>query len=208
MLDVGAGDGLFACYMALHGASEVVALEPEQDGSSSSALRLLRARTEALKLPIACHAQTFQDFTDEEHSFDVILAHNVINHLDEDAVTQLQTSEVARIRFRELLAKMHRLLKPDGVLILADCARDNLFPRLGLPNPLAPTIEWEKHQNPEVWRELLRQVGFAAAELHWTYPRRLRGLGPLLSRRWMSYCLDSHFVMHCRPERTQHSAVH
>ena len=42
-------------------------------------------------------------------------------------------------------------------------------------------------------------AGFAVLELHWTYPRRLRVLGWVLSKRWVSYCFDSHFVMHCRP---------
>jgi SAM-dependent methyltransferase len=197
VLDIGAGDGVFSCYMALQGASHVVSLEPELDGSRSQAHAVLARRVRELNLAQIHHeSATFQEFTGAEGSFDVVLAHNVINHLDEEAVVVLHEGGRARSRYQELVAKMYRLLKPDGTLVLADCAPANLFPRLGLRNPIARSIEWHKHQNPEVWMDLLTEVGFERTELHWTYPRRLRAFGALLDNRVASYLGYSHFVIH------------
>jgi SAM-dependent methyltransferase len=199
ILDVGAGEGLFSCYMALHGAARVVALEPELDGSGKHPRMTLLARTAALRLDnVICLGDTFQEYTGLGGEFDVILAHNAINHLDEHAVAALHREERARASYRALLSKFYELLKPGGVFVLADCARANLFAWLGLRNPVAPMIEWHKHQNPELWMRLLRDVGFDHTELHWTYPRRLRVLGGILDNRLVSFVMASHFVLHAR----------
>ncbi len=199
VLDVGAGDGVFSCYIALQGADAVVGLEPELDGSSARAMATMRRRVQELGLDnVECRSETFQTYAAPEKSFDVVLAHNVINHLDEEAVQVLHQSDPARRAYAALLRKMYGLLRPGGVAVIADCARDNFFGRLGVRNPIAPTIEWHKHQNPEVWTRLLGEVGFVDTELHWTYPRRLRALGPLLRQRAVSYLCDSHFVIHAR----------
>jgi SAM-dependent methyltransferase len=197
VLDIGAGDGIFSCYMALQGAARVVSLEPELDGSTSQAHAVLARRVGELSLDTVHHeSATFQEFTGASGSFDVILAHNVVNHLDEEAVVVLHRGGQARSRYRELIAKMYRLLRPDGTLVLADCARANLFPHLGLRNPIARSIEWHKHQNPQVWIDLLTEVGFKRIQLHWTYPRRLRAFGALLDNRVAAYLGYSHFVIH------------
>lgn len=199
VLDVGAGDGLFSCYIALHGAAIVVALEPELEGSARHSRATLLERVEALRPHnVTCLADRLQDYAGPSREFDVILAHNVINHLDERAVVALHRDEAARTSYRKLLGKLYELLKPGGVFVMADCARTNFFSWLGIRNPLARTIEWRKHQNPELWMRLLDDVGFEQAELHWTYPRRLRALGPLLDNRFISFLMTSHFVLHVR----------
>ena len=197
VLDIGAGDGIFSCYIALQGASLVVALEPELDGSSSEVRAALLRRAADLGLAnVTCLPQTFQQYDGPAGTFDVVLAHNVVNHLDENAVSVLHRSKPAEELFRGLLRRMHDLLRPGGMLVLADCARANLFAHLGLRNPLAPTIEWHKHQNPDLWIRLLEESGLAVSEVHWTYPRRLRMLGSLLDNRVAGYLGDSHFVIH------------
>jgi SAM-dependent methyltransferase len=197
VLDVGAGDGLFSCYMALQGAARVVSLEPELDGSVTNPRRTLLARVQALHLDnVTCFSDPFQDYAGPECEFDVIVAHNVINHLDEGAVAVLHRDEDARASYRALLRKFYELLKPGGVVVIADCARANIFPWLGLPNPIASTIEWSKHQDPDLWVRLLRDVGFGAPDLHWTYPRRLSAFGRFLDNRFMSFLMQSHFVLH------------
>ena len=199
VLDIGAGDGIFSCYMALEGAGSVVALEPELDGSNNDARSTLLRRVANLGLSnVTCLPETFQAYAGPPGAFDVVLAHNVVNHLDEDAVSVLHESEQAREVFRGLLRRMGELLRPGGVLVLADCARSNFFGRLGLRNPVSPTIEWHKHQNPELWIRILGEAGLGETALHWTYPRRLRMLGPLLDNRIASYLCDSHFVVHAR----------
>lgn len=197
VLDVGAGHGLFSCYIAQHQAARVVALEPELDGSGAHSRLKLVERVAVLGLAnVTCLAETFQDYAGPSESFDVVLVHNAINHLDEAAVVALHRDEDARDTYRALLRKCYRLLKPGGVLVVSDCARANFFAWLGVPNPVASMIEWHKHQDPDLWMRLLREVGFDRLELHWTHPRLLRGLGYFLDNRLVSFLMDSHFVLH------------
>jgi SAM-dependent methyltransferase len=197
VLDIGAGSGMFTCYLALLGASRVVALEPEGAGSAHSARAVLMERVRALGLTnVACLADTFQSYDPKGSRFDVVLAHDVINHLDEASVRELDSSPAARQRYAVLLRKLYGLLRPGGLAIIADCARSNAFADLGLRNPLARSIDWKKHQNPSLWCALLRDAGFAPPAVHWTYPRRLRALAPLLATREAAYLTHSHFVLH------------
>jgi SAM-dependent methyltransferase len=148
-------------------------------------------------LGVTCLNQTFQAYRTDRR-FDTVLLNAVINHLDEAAVQQAHRHEWARDRFRHLLWKAHDLLKPGGTLVIADCARSNLYPLLGLKNPFAPRIEWHKHQNPGLWMALLRDVGFGTTRLTWTTPTRLRYLGRLVKSWPAAFCLYSHFVIHAR----------
>lgn len=197
VLDIGAGTGLFSCYMAWHGARRVTAVEPDLDGSSGTSLAVLSSRVQALGLTnVHYSSATLQSYQGPEAEYDVILLHNVINHLDEDAVIVAHEAEWARQRYRELLAKVRRLLTPGGILVIADCARHNVFPLLGLQNPFLPTIEWHKHQNPELWTALLQDTGFMDIRCNWTIPTRLRRIGWLLNNRPTAFLLNSHFVLH------------
>jgi hypothetical protein len=81
-------------------------------------------------------------------------------------------------------------------VVVADCSRFNLFPSLGLVNPFVPTIEWNKHQKPELWCDLLRNAGFVNHEIHWTSFNRLRTPGKwLLGNKYAAFLLLSHFVV-------------
>jgi SAM-dependent methyltransferase len=209
VLDVGAGSGLFTCYMAYHGARRVVALEPELDGSAGGFNGQLRSRADSLGLAnVEFRPDTFQAYDAPDATFDVILLNNAINHLDESAVVVLHQEEWARATYRGLLAKLRRLLKPGGTAVIADCARDNVFYHLGFRNPFKPTIEWHKHQNPGLWEGLLREAGFDAIESHWTIPTRLRALGWALDNTLAAYLTSSHFVVHAnRPAGLQPAPV-
>jgi SAM-dependent methyltransferase len=200
VLDVGAGVGSFTCYMAKHGAKEVVALEPDLDGSGDGkGLAALARRVEGLGLSnVTYREDTFQGYEAGNKRFDVVLLHAVINHLDEAAVMVAHEAEWARDRYRELLRKVYGMLAPGGTLIIADAARDNFYPMLGLRNPFAPTIEWNKHQNPGLWTVLLQQAGFEKARLSWATPKRLRSIGALLNNRAAAFMLHSHFVLHAK----------
>jgi SAM-dependent methyltransferase len=197
VLDVGAGTGTFTCYLAQRGARHVVALEPDLDGSGSGAgLATLSDRVQSLGLKnVSSSNQTFQSYETEKR-FDIVLLHAVINHLDETAVMVAHEAEWARDRYRQLLGKVYQLLTPGGVAIIADCARDNVFPLLGRRNPFAPTIEWHKHQNPTIWRALCRDVGFRNIQLNWATPNRLRRFGWLVNNWPAAFLLHSHFILH------------
>jgi SAM-dependent methyltransferase len=198
VLDIGGGSGLISFYAACRGARDVVCLEPEGEGSSHGAREAFQKRSAFLKLDnVVFRPTTLQAFDSDGAPFDVIVLCNSINHLDEAACMSLLETGASRIVYKELFSKMFALSSHGARLIACDCSRDNFFARYGIRNPFAPTIEWNKHQAPETWVDLLREAGFVNPEIRWTSPNRLRRWGGiLLGNRPMAYFLDSHFCLH------------
>jgi SAM-dependent methyltransferase len=205
ILEVGAGRGLFSCALAALGAREVVALEPELDGSRGGSASVFAENLARLGLSnVRLVRTTLQAFRSEVAAFDRILLYAVVNHLDETHVQTLDRSAESRERFRALLRPLREWLRPDGELILFDAARHHAFEplvRAGLlrGHPLAPTMEWEKHQEPQIWEELLRDVGFGRVDHHSAryHPRGWRGR--LARWSWVSALLPPRFVVRARP---------
>jgi SAM-dependent methyltransferase len=197
VLDVGAGDGVYSLYAAAAGAQRVVALEPEAAGSTAGVTDRFSRLKDRLELDsVELRTESFQDFDAAEARFDVLFMHAVINHLDEAATMEIGRSEAARQRYRTLFAKLASLGAPGAKLIASDASRDNLFGRLGLKNPLQPTIEWEKHQTPETWARLLEEVGFGDRRIRWSSINTLRRPGRiLLGNRLAAWALDSSFCL-------------
>jgi SAM-dependent methyltransferase len=181
MLDVGAGSGVYSFYAAAAGARRVVALEPEAEGSRTRVRERLRALGDRLGHDcVELRGESFQEFDARDERFDVILMHSSINHLDERATTALHVDPEARAVYRDLLAKLARMSEDGARLIVVDCTRRNLFARGPIANPFQPTIEWHKHQAPELWMELLEEVGFGEPRLRWSSLNTLRGPGRLV----------------------------
>ncbi|GMU23183.1 MAG: hypothetical protein AMXMBFR13_32660 [Phycisphaerae bacterium] len=197
MLDIGAGSGLYGIYAVCSGAAKAVCLEPEAAGSVSGVRQKFDRIVGELELDcVSVSAATLQEFDPGDERFDLVFLHNSINHLDEPACITLHRDASARRRYREVFRKMHDLTAPDGSLVIADCARRNLFGDLGLKNPLARMIEWHKHQSPRLWAHLLGEVGFGRPRIRWTSYNSLGRLGRiLLGNRWAAYCLNSHFCL-------------
>src|SRR4030095_15626125 len=107
VLEVGCGTGAWAIWGALHGASRVLGIEPQDAGSSENSLSLLRQNIEELRLNDRVEAQSYclQDLPDFGGLFDVIVMYNVVNHLDEDAVQILHKERNAFERYVSLLRK-------------------------------------------------------------------------------------------------------
>lgn len=196
-LDIGAGDGNYSFYMAAAGASRVVALEPEADGSTAGVLRKFEQVGRRLGMEeVELRAETFQELDPGAEQFDVVLLHAAINHLDEQACMALHTDGEARRTYRELFTKLAALTAKGGHLIALDAARENLFAHLPVANPLAPTIEWEKHQSPRLWAEILEEAGFTQPRVRWNSLNTLRTPGRvLLGNRLASYFLGGGFCL-------------
>ncbi len=62
-------------------------------------------------------------------------------------------------------------------LIVCDCSRYNFFALLKIRNPFSPTIEWHKHQSPELWAKLLKEAGFINPKIRWSSFNTLGKLG-------------------------------
>ena len=109
---------------------------------------------------------------------------------------RLNEDQRARDTYLEIFTKLAELAKPGATLIVADAARRNLFGDLGIPHPIARSIEREKHQSPKLWASLLEQVGFANPRIIETAFNTLRRPGQLLlGNRVAAYLLMSGFVL-------------
>ena len=193
--NIGGGSGLHSFYAACMGAKEVVCLEPETEGSRSGTGAKFRKLGGILGYDyVRFEPVTFQAFEPTGKRFDIILLHNSINHLDETACIDLLNSEESKAIYLSMFSKLSSVASSRAKLIVSDCSRYNFFALLGIKNPLAPTIEWHKHQVPEVWVNLLSQVGFVNPRVRWTSFNTLRSLGRvLLGNKLLSYFLRSHF---------------
>ena len=197
MLDIGGGNGIYSFYAAISGAKEVICLEPELEGSAekqNEQRKMLKSslRVENLKFE-SC---TFQQYEPASKIFDIILMHNSINHLEEESCLTLENNENSRSIYRYLFKKLSEISKPGTVLIICDCSRVNFWNTLGLKNPFLRTIEWNKHQTPELWISLLKEVDFYNPEINWTSFNSFRYPGKiLLGNKVMSYLTLSHFCL-------------
>jgi SAM-dependent methyltransferase len=198
VLDVGGGAGVAALYAKTRGARKVVCLEPELDGSRTESA----SRFHHLAKHVNANAAEFVPLpmSDIEcpEPFDVVLLHNTINHLDEHACITLRTDANSKRTYREHLRSLVRLTRTGGAAIVADVSPQNMFARLGVTNPFARTIEWEKHQPPDVWIELLNGLGFGAPIVRWTPLDTLGRAGLLFTSRRAAFLHRSHFAITMR----------
>ena len=123
-----------------------------------------------------------------------------VNHWDEAACVEVDKTPKARDIYVNLFRKCWSLVDEGGRIILSDCAKKNLFSwpaaNLGIVNPLAPTIEWYKHQQPKLWAQLLEQAGFVNIGWRWLFPAPLRfGAEKLLNNSLLAYLTTSYFIL-------------
>jgi SAM-dependent methyltransferase len=197
ILEIGGGAGTLSFYAGSIGAKRVVCLEPEAAGSDRGIQRHFHRLSKRLKLDsVRLEPTTLQQFDPRGDTFDVVVVHDAINHLDEEACIALPRSLEARRRYLELFGKIFDLTRPGGHFVAADCSRYNLFGMLRLRNPLVPTIEWHKHQTPGTWSTLLKQVGFERPRIRWSTLNTLRTPGRILfGNALAAFALNSHFCM-------------
>ncbi len=167
ILDIGGGIGLHSFYAANAGAKQVLCVEPEADGSREGIIDKFLSIKRGLGLENISHfSDTFQNL-DSDDTYDVILLHNSINHLDEGACEKLFQDDEAKKIYKALFYKLGELSKSGTQIILCDCSNNNLWERWNLGNPFVPSIEWHLHQPPDVWKVFLKDAGFINAKIEW-----------------------------------------
>ena len=200
ILEIGCGKGLASIYLTLNGAKKVVGIEPMLEGSSENSLYTFEKNIKEMGLA-NCKAENtaFQDFSAKPESFDIILSINSINHLNESLCSMIHNNEEAREYYISQMRKAYGLLRPGGVCIIADCSRHNIFSKLskvGIRNPMAPSIDWDIHQSPKTWHKVLFGAGFSKSSHWWHVPYRLSGIERLLSNSTAAWLTTSYFVIH------------
>jgi len=200
VLDIGCGPGGMTFGAAAMGARLAVGLEPEMEGSTLGFIKTGKQLAKNFGFNnVILKSCTLDAYDFAEGPFDVIVMYNVVNHLNEEACINIHKSNEARDCFKSyfslLLSQLLSQLTQNGVLIAADCARNNFWGDIGVRNPVAKTIEWEKHQNPSVWANLLKSVGFQSVEYWWNPPYKIRFLGSIVKNKPVAYLTNSHFIL-------------
>ena len=197
VLDLGCGDGSLAVYLALSGAAQVIGIDPESAGSEKGATSAW-PRYASLNLShLLLVRGRFEEHPFRKDSFDLIISINSINHLHE-VESDLRHDRANYETTREVLAPLAEVASPGARLLVVECSRRNPFAplqRYQIRNPLPgmSTIEWTKHQLPEVWIKLLCELGFECEWLRWYVPNRLRPVGWLVKQRWFNELTFSSF---------------
>lgn len=201
VLEIGCGRGTYCLLMACHGAAEVVGLEPEAHGGTNGTFQIFEQRIDRLGATAIrpCNMSLNEYDLSASGSFDIILAHNVVNHLDEQAVQRLHRDEGARRAYQRIFTSLRQGLAASGVLVLSDCGRRNICGDL-LPRSMwkwfsNENIEWDKHQSAFLWRRLLEQAGFQPVHIEYYVPYGLRRLPLLANNRLFSYFTTSSFTI-------------
>ena len=197
-LDIGGGSGLFSFYAACMGAKEVLNIEPEAEGSRSDVSSRFRNILSQLSFldRVSLEHSTIQSYEPSGETFDIILLHGSVNHLDENACINLLHDENARNCYRAIFSKIGTMASSGATIILYDCSRYNFFSRLGVKNPFEPEMEWDKHQSPKLWAELLSEAGFVKPKTKWMSFNSLGAPGKLLlGNKFVSYFISSHFFL-------------
>ena len=197
VLDIGGGNGIHSFYAAASGASEILIIEPEDDGSTAGVLAQFDVWKKELGDPnVQLLKATVQDYEHSGQPFDLIIIQDAINHLDEEACVKLRHDKKSRKNFERIFSKLASVSHSGTILHFSDCSSRNFYPAMGMKNPFDPGIEWEKHQPPHVWINMLQKVGFQLIEKRWSTPTRLGGLGKLASgSSLLAYFFTSHFVV-------------
>jgi SAM-dependent methyltransferase len=203
ILEIGAGSGVASCFLGALGASKVIGLEPEGDGSSKGMAKIFQRIIKDLNLKNVYYSPLkFQEFKAQDRSFDIILLNDSINHLDEKACRYLHIKKNSCLIYLDLFRKMNLILDYGGYLVISDCARSNIFnipAKLHLfKNPVAPTINWDIHQNPKIWIRLLKKAQFNKFEVDYYIPYKLRQFSRLLNNFIWAYFTTSMFIVRCR----------
>lgn len=198
VLDVGGGSGLLTFYAAAEGAKRVICLEPEADGSRNGMIKQYHdfqagfaSSSPVVQLPLTL--QQYVQQSDKE-AFDIVIMHNSINHLDEEACIHLRKQDTSYRQYLHIFSDVYSLMRKGGTLVVSDCSCNNFFNDIGIKNIFTPSIEWHKHQAPETWISLFKKAGFKNPTTKWLSPNRLGKFGKVLAGNYLiSYLTRSYF---------------
>jgi len=202
VLEVGSGRGLISLHCGLSGASRVVSIEPEMEGSTSGVIETQRRRIDELGLDnVELRRADFNDFNFGAEKFDVIVMVAVLNHLYETPFNASKDHQVFN-KYVKIAKQLYSLLNPRGVVIATDACRYclwTLLRRVGLPKQYClshRTINWKIHQQPSVWRSIFLEAGFHSCDINYPVPHRARGLRPILNTSLTNFALMGEFILH------------
>jgi len=197
VLDIGGGIGIHSYFAAWMNAKNVVCLDPEAPGCAEHLKNKFENINKKLKLKnIHFIKDTFQNYN-PSISFDIVILHNSINHLNEVACSKLTTDDFSKNEYKTYLNKIYEITNSGSKIIVCDCSNKNFFNLLKIKNPFGPTIEWRTHQSPNVWIDLFENCNFKKVKLKWSSFNRFGRIGRVFfGNRISSFFFKSHFCLY------------
>jgi len=170
VLEIGCGRGMLCLWAKIHGASDVIGLEPAGDGfrDASSYYEDFITMTRELGLNnVQILRSTIQSYDLPSSYFDIVVSFASINHLDEPSCIDLRRSAAARENYIKLFRHIRSGMAATGKFLIADASERSFFDDCKLKNPFNPHIERFKHQSPHYWAQLLSAGGFQDPRISW-----------------------------------------
>ncbi len=195
LLDLGGGNGI-ASFFAAHSdkSCKCTIVDPFEDGSNTLMNTQYKVLSKLYGNAVKLHKGYIESLPTDE-KFDLILLHNSINHIGEDIIADIESSQEHWKEFSSRLEPIIMKAKKGATIIVADCSNRNFWNDLGVKNPLAPTIEWHLHKPPRVWQKMLEKFECKHLRTKWTSRRELLFFGKfLLANKFLGYFTTSHFV--------------
>jgi SAM-dependent methyltransferase len=203
VLEIGCGKGLMCLWAKIHGARNVVGLEPMTVGyydSADTPNEFASMAKDAGLDNVVMVNETVQDYR-TDMKFDIVLSLASINHIDEPSCIELRRSPAAYGSYVNTFRKLRDMMSDNGTMFIFDASNHSLLSDLRMKNPFNPHIEWFKHQAPETWAKLLGECGFTGPKISWLAEPILTHAGIGTVPRPLSYMLSSAFrlQMQCAP---------
>ncbi len=203
VLEIGAGGGFLAHYLALvAGASQVTALDEYQGHGapeeSQDAILALRARLGA-EDRVSVETCDFLDYRPGRR-FDYLIFVNSLHHIVETPRPLSHDAEPWQRALRTF-ELCRRSLERGGRLLIQELSCRNYCP-LPRYRRRMRQVRWSDKQPAREWCQALRASGFASTRIRYRYPLNLpelEPLRPLLANRWVSLLTDSSYVIRAEP---------
>ena len=195
ILDIGGGNGI-ASFYALSASPNCKAwvVDPIVEGSNTLMINQFNNLSKNFDSNQIYFHKDFINTLQEPKEFDIVVMHNSINHIGEDIIKDVKTNHKSYDKYINRIKEILERLSKKGILIITDCGRRNFFGDLGFKNPLAPSIEWETHCEPDLWRTMIERIGLYHIKTEWTSRREFGYFGKILfANRLCSFFLNSHF---------------
>ena len=193
ILDIGSGNCIFSFFSLIKGAKQVICLEPSLDGSNNNNKDVFDLiKNEFNFKNITFLETTLQDFI-PNYKFDMIILKDSINHINENACINLKKNNENIEIYKNIFDKLYALMSSEADIFISDCSSKNFFGDLNIKNPFVHEIEWFKHQEPQIWINLMKNSKFRVISLDWSTLNSLKFLGKFNNSKLLSYFTSSNF---------------
>jgi len=178
VLELGCGKGFFALWLALVGnAAKVVAIdEYEGFGEDKNNYEFFKKVIEENSLRIELQKTDFLKNNFESGSFDIVVANYALHHIVRTG-KYISNDAETRNQWIDVFSEIKRILKKDGVLILKEVTRFNLWRFLPLRFRY---MDWEIHPTKKEFIYVMQEAGFKNIKVRNVVNYKLRYLSNLL----------------------------